>query len=72
MLTIMKPSIHTTVKQLFFRLNQQQHRNQKYKKKENIEGESTGSPAPAGHSTDDPIDVDAIKENRNTSMQQML
>ena len=44
------------IKQLFFRLNLQQYRNQKYKSKDRAE---SGDETPQG-STANPIDVDSI------------
>ncbi|RYP71689.1 hypothetical protein DL771_004640 [Monosporascus sp. 5C6A] len=44
--------------QLFFRLNEQQHRNNKYKNKFKA---GSAEPDRRGHSTEEPIDVDALE-----------
>jgi hypothetical protein len=44
--------------QLFFRLNEQQHRNSKYK---NSKKSGSTEPSRRGHSPEEPIDVDALE-----------
>ncbi|KAK9414764.1 hypothetical protein SUNI508_10882 [Seiridium unicorne] len=51
--------IKRLMKQLFFRLNQQQYRNKRYKNKDKIKSPEP-EPQPRGLSSDDPIDVDAL------------
>ncbi|RYP65280.1 hypothetical protein DL769_006359 [Monosporascus sp. CRB-8-3] len=50
--------INELMLQLFFRLNEQQHRNNKYKNKFKS---GSAEPDRRGHSTEEPIDVDALE-----------
>ena len=59
----MPESIRRLVKQLFFRLNQQQFRNQKYKHKQNADALAESDD---GYSKDAPIDVDSIIAHSST------
>ncbi|KAH8646324.1 hypothetical protein BX600DRAFT_519147 [Xylariales sp. PMI_506] len=60
-----KRRIKRLMKQLFFRLNQQQYRNKRYKSKD--KGELENSPQPKGLSRDDPIDLDTLPNSRQES-----
>ncbi|KAJ4288230.1 hypothetical protein N0V88_007419 [Collariella sp. IMI 366227] len=59
-----RPRITRLVKQLFFRLNQQQFRNNKYKHKDNSAG-TTGNER--GHSEQTPIVLDSIENSPTVS-----
>lgn len=59
----MPESIRRIVKQLFFRLNQQQFRNQKYKHKQNADALAESGD---GYSKDAPIDVDSVIAHPST------
>ncbi|KAI1864402.1 uncharacterized protein JN550_008959 [Neoarthrinium moseri] len=62
-----QPRIKRLMKQLFFRLNQQQYRNKRYKsnynKKRSIE--PSVEPQARGQSSENPIDVDELSDSEN-------
>ncbi|KAI1079008.1 hypothetical protein F5B20DRAFT_189652 [Whalleya microplaca] len=58
--------IRRLMKQLFFRLNEQQYRNHKYKNKDKPES-STVSLGQRGRSTEQPIDIDTMEDNPEVS-----